>query len=69
MSHSLPENKVIKELELIIHEAKRADEVKLEQLDHAYQNKLRLLARYNVPCTWLRYSDFHQRYFPVGIKN
>jgi hypothetical protein len=59
MGHSLPENKVIKELELIIHEAKRADEVKLEQLDHAYQNKLRLLAYTAHYILWLRYSDFH----------
>jgi hypothetical protein len=61
----MPENVVIKELEQIIHEAKHPrDEIRLEQLDAAYQRKLRMLSSYGMSGTFERFSGYYNRWFP-----
>lgn len=68
MSTRLPENKVIEDLEHIVHTAKHPkDEVHLVKLDIAYQKKLGVLARFNHPETFTRYLNLYHRYFQGAL--
>ena len=66
MSARLSENKVMQDLELIVHAAKHPQsEEHLLKLDVAYQKKLGVLARFGHPDAFSRYLQLYYRRFPT----
>jgi hypothetical protein len=64
MSARLAENKVISDLEHLLHAAKHPEsEERLQKLDDAYRRRLQVLLLYGTPGTVARYAGFGERYF------
>jgi hypothetical protein len=64
MSARLAENKVISDLEHLLHAAKHPEsEERLQRINDAYQRRLRVLLLYGTPGTVARYAGFGERYF------
>jgi hypothetical protein len=63
MGGRLPENKVVQELEEIIHQTKRADEMQLDKLDVVYRRKLSELAKMGYSYTVERFTGYYAKRF------